>query len=304
VEAGFDLRVVCRELARLMRDLLVVQIDPRRLDDREIAAEGEEARLKELAALFSREDLMRAFDLLGHAELDIKNASQPRHHFEMTLVKWIHLRQLTPLTDLIGGLKGGTPQVRSSVAPSMQIGVSGFSRTGSSPREGGHSGGTVPETPSSKPHVRSSKPEARRSVPAEPAGPGPAPDPKPAFLAAIREQNKVFYGMVVAQAQKVEVEGETVVFTFTPVHRTLRSRLEEKRAWLEQLAQAAAGRRLKIVARESAPVPAATPATPPTNTRRADLVARAQAEPSVQAVLDVFGGEIEDVEEMDEGEKR
>jgi DNA polymerase-3 subunit gamma/tau len=302
VEAGFDLRVVCRELARLMRDLLVVQIDPRRLDDREIAAEGEEARLKELAALFSREDLMRAFDLLGHAELDIKNASQPRHHFEMTLVKWIHLRQLTPLTELIGGLKGGTPQ-RTSSKPPIPIGVSGFSRTGSSPREDGHSGGTAPESPGSKPDVRPSKPEVRSSAPAEPAGPGPAPDPKPAFLAAIREQNKVFYGMVVAQAQKVEVEGETVVFTFTPVHRTLRSRLEEKRAWLEQLAQAAAGRRLKIVARESAPAPAATPATPPANTRRADLVARAQAEPSVQAVLDVFGGEIEDVEEMDEGGK-
>ncbi len=318
VEAGFDLRVVCRELARLMRDLLVVQIDPRRLDDREIAAEGEEARLKELAALFSREDLMRAFDLLGHAELDIKNASQPRHHFEMTLVKWIHLRQLTPLTELIGGLETGAPQVRSAkpevrssgppkVGPAARpsgpvsptrptpIGGSGFSRTGPSPPEGGHSDGTVSEAPRQKPDVRTSKPEGRSAAPVETAG----PDPKPAFLAAIREQNKVFYSMVVAQAQKVEVEGDTVVFTFTPVHKTLRSRLEEKRAWLEPLAQAAAGRRLKIVTRESAPAPAAAPAQPSANTRRADLVARAQAEPSVQAVLDVFGGEIEDVEEME-----
>jgi hypothetical protein len=31
--------------------------------------------------------------------------------------------------------------------------------------------------------------------------------------------------------------------------------------------------------------------------RKADLRARAKAEPVVQAVLDVFGGEIEDVEE-------
>ena len=30
-----------------------------------------------------------------------------------------------------------------------------------------------------------------------------------------------------------------------------------------------------------------------------DLRARAKAEPAVQAVLDVFGGEIEDVEEID-----
>ena len=47
-----------------MRDLLVVKIDPTRLDDPEIAAEGERERLKALAAQFSREDLMRAFDLL------------------------------------------------------------------------------------------------------------------------------------------------------------------------------------------------------------------------------------------------
>ena len=314
VEAGFDLRVVCRELARLMRDLLVVQIDPRRLDDREIAAEGEEARLKALAALFSREDLMRAFDLLGHAELDIKNASQPRHHFEMTLVKWIHLRQLTPLTELIGGLEGGggdklrtsnfklqtaaKPDMRPPAAPPAAAGVrSSTADAGSSPKPGPK----PPASPAST--VRSSKFEVQSSAPAESVGPEPGPDPKPAFLAAIREQNKVFYGMVVAQAQKVEVEGDTVVFTFTPVHKTLRSRLEEKRAWLEQVAQAAAGRRLKIVARESAPVPAAPPAQPSADSRRADLVARAQAEPSVQAVLDVFGGEIEDVEEMGEGGK-
>ncbi len=68
VEAGFDLRIVCRELARLMRDLMVVKIDPARLTDPEIAAEGERDRLKALAEQYSREDLMRAFDLLSHAE--------------------------------------------------------------------------------------------------------------------------------------------------------------------------------------------------------------------------------------------
>ena len=64
VEAGFDLRIVCRELARLMRDLLVVKIDASRLADPEIAAESERDRLKALAEQYSREDLMRAFDLL------------------------------------------------------------------------------------------------------------------------------------------------------------------------------------------------------------------------------------------------
>ena len=103
VEAGFDLRIVCRELARLMRDLMVVKIDPTRLNDPEIASESERQRLKALADQFSREDLMRAFDLLSRAEYEIRRSTQPRHQFEMSLVQWIHLRKLTPLTELLAG---------------------------------------------------------------------------------------------------------------------------------------------------------------------------------------------------------
>src|SRR5207237_4447051 len=64
VEMGYDLRAVCRELSRVVRDLLVISVDATRVTDPEIAAEGERDRLKALAARFSREDLLRAFDLL------------------------------------------------------------------------------------------------------------------------------------------------------------------------------------------------------------------------------------------------
>jgi DNA polymerase III subunit gamma/tau len=37
VEMGYDLRAVCRELARVVRDLLVLSVDPTRLSDPEIA---------------------------------------------------------------------------------------------------------------------------------------------------------------------------------------------------------------------------------------------------------------------------
>ena len=47
----------------------------------------------------------------------------------------------------------------------------------------------------------------------------PAPEVKSAVLSSIREQNKVFYGMVVAQAQKVDVDAGAIVFTFAPVHK-------------------------------------------------------------------------------------
>jgi DNA polymerase-3 subunit gamma/tau len=249
VEAGYDLRVVCRELARLVRDLLVVTIDPTRLADPEIAAEGERDRLKALAARYSREDFMRAFDLLSRAELDIRASSQPRHQFEMALVKWIHLRKLTPLSDLL------TPQALSP------------------------------------------KPQAL-SPPDPPASELSRGDVKPALLSSIREQNKTFYGMVVAQAQKIDVQGDAIVFTFAPVHKTLKAQLEAKKSWVEQVAQTVSGRRMTVRVVEGAPAPAPDAAADDATARRADLRARAKAEPAVQAVLDVFGGEIEDVEEI------
>ena len=110
VESGYDLRQVLRELSRLTRDMLIVKLDPSRLMDPEIAAEGERDALTAVSALFSAEDLMRAFDVIAKGEQDIRTSVQPRFHLEMTLLRWIHLRKLVPLSELIDGLeKGGGP---------------------------------------------------------------------------------------------------------------------------------------------------------------------------------------------------
>jgi DNA polymerase-3 subunit gamma/tau len=107
VESGYDLRLVVRELARLTRDLLVLTVDPSRVADPEIAAEAERQALLDLSKRFSREDLLRAFDALTKAEVDIRASMQPRYHLEMALLRWIHLRKLVPLTDLIDQMQGG-----------------------------------------------------------------------------------------------------------------------------------------------------------------------------------------------------
>ena len=117
VESGYDMRHVIRELARLTRDLLVVGLDPARLSDPEIATENERERIKALAAQFSREDLMRAFDVLTKADYDIRGSTQPRYHLELALLRWVHLRRLVPLTDLIQGLDTGTAPAPRVAAP-------------------------------------------------------------------------------------------------------------------------------------------------------------------------------------------
>ena len=275
VEAGYDLRLVCRELARLARDLMVVQIDPSRLSDPEIAAGDERDRLKALAERFSREDLLRAFDLLSRAELDIRSSSQPRHAFEMALARWIHLRKLTPIADLIASLEGpgsSVPGPRSAPAPPA-------------PRN--------PRTP--EPPAAPRNPEPRNSGT---SASSPGSDVKTSVLSTIREQDKTLYGMVIAQAQKIEVEGDAFVFTFAPAHKSLMAQLERKKGWVEQLALSAGGRKMAVVMREAAPATASATVIDPGAQRQAELRARARNEPSVQAMLDVFGGEIEDVEEI------
>jgi DNA polymerase III subunit gamma/tau len=323
VESGTDLRSILRELGRLARDLLVVSLDPSRLGDPDIAAEGERERLQAVAALFSPEDLMRAFDVLTRSEYDIRSSMQPRFHLEMTLLRWMHLRKLVPLGDLIQSLEGGSPAPGRPAQPA-------------SPRLSAPAAGAAPvRAPAAVP--RAVAPPARAAAPppaAPPAAPPerrdrtraaagagdararqvdttaalPAVEPvspdrfKDAFLEEIRKLKKFFYGTVIAQAQSIEVEGDHVRFSFAPQHRALKAQLEQTRPLLETTATQLAGRRMTIVATEGAPLPASPAsgqvAAPADADKRAALREQALADSGVQAMLDVFAAEIKDVEEM------
>src|SRR5262249_10510765 len=102
-------RLVCRELARGGRDLLILNVDRSRASDPEIAGGSERDRLLGLSQRFSREDLLRAFDLLTRAQSDLRAAAQPRYHLQMALLRWLYLRNLVPIEDLIAGTASGKP---------------------------------------------------------------------------------------------------------------------------------------------------------------------------------------------------
>lgn len=330
VESGYDLKLVVRELARLTRDLLVLSIDPARVSDPEIAVEAERQSLLDLSRRFSGEDLMRAFDVLSKAEFEIRNSMQPRYHLEMALLRWLHLRKLVPLTDLIQQMQSGAatgPAVRSLASPSIRPPVSApvespvshpvASPVGSpkgSPAPGGSKAATVKAIEAK----RTVAPVAPAAV-TEGADAGPnlkAVDPsqlKDAFLGEIRKAKKFFYGTVVAQAQRIEFQGDKVVFVFGPQHRALRVQLEQNRPWLEAAASQLAGRRMSVTAAEGmgAAAPgaargvsgAAGGAAPPDAEaggpdRQQSLKDRALSDTGVQTMLDVFAAQIKDVEEM------
>ena len=289
MEMGYDLRAVCRELSRMVRDLLVVSVDASRLADPEIAGEGEGDRLKALAARYSREDLLRAFDLLTKAEADIRAAAQPRYHLEMALLRWIHLRKLVSIEDLIANAGGSERPAPRQPAP----------------------GNTVPRTPVPPPAPTPTPTPAPR--PAAPVRPAPASPPasaapaaasvdpngyKDALLAQIKSGKPVFYNTVVAQAQKIETAVDRVTFTFSPSQRTLRDSVEQNRGWLESLGQQVTGRRIAVAGVIAGPPDAVAPAAAAAADKKSALRQQALADAGVQTMLEIFPAEIRDVEEM------
>ncbi len=326
VEMGYDLRAVCRELSRMVRDVLVLAVDPSRINDPEIAGETERDRLKAIAARFSREDLLRAFDLLTRAEQEIKNAAQPRYHLEMALLRWIHLRKLVSIEDLIAGTGSGraeqappsrtSAQARPAPAAARTAAPASVGRPAAPLKPSVEAERARPGAPPSGPlaaaaarasatvnaPVHASVTPAAASAPAVASG-----NFKDVLIAEIRKAKAVFYNMVVAQAQKIEIVDDRVTFSFTPGQRALKDQFEQQKTWLESIAQPIAGRRMifasaQVAAGAAAAAEAAGAGAKAPDKQSAEkktaLRDQALADASVQAMLEVFPAEIRDVEEM------
>jgi hypothetical protein len=181
----------------------------------------------------------------------------------------------------------------------------------------GRSGPAVPPTrsaPAPAPSLAAQAARAAANVAAipEPSGASATPPAsgnfKDALIAEIKKSKAVFYNMVVAQAQKIEVVGDRVTFTFTPAQRALTDQFEQQKAWLESVALGIAGRKIWMT---SAAVAAAAPAAADgggsgslkapdkqSAEKKSALREQALADAGVQTMLEVFPAEIRDVEEM------
>ncbi len=261
VESGYDLRSVCRELSRLARDLLVLKVDPARIEDPEIAADNERARLEALASRFSREDLLRGFDVLSKAEFEIRGAAQPRYHFEVAMLRWMHLRNLVPLADLVDGLARQPAPAATSSATERRPAAPPATR----PAPAARSSAPAPPRPPAAPPPSAAPPSpAPEPDPAPPAAELPPPagaeEARAALLAELKRTKKFFHGTVAAQAQAVRVETDAVTFDFSDGQRALAQQVERSRTWLEPLATRVIGRKVRVSTRQVAADRAAAPA--------------------------------------------
>jgi DNA polymerase III subunit gamma/tau len=133
---GHNLQHFSRELARYFRNLLVAKIAGDSLPRLVPASAAQRARLVELAAAFSEEDLTRYLQLSLDLFKDLQFSLQPRFHLELGLVKLVHAGRLTPIEQALAELGGKGPQTvsasRKSAAAAPPAPVK---RTGTSPFE-------------------------------------------------------------------------------------------------------------------------------------------------------------------------
>ena len=282
VEAGFDLRLVCRELSRAVRDMLVIAIDSARADDPEIAGDAERSRLVELASRFSREDLMRAFDVLAKAEFEIRSSAQPRFHFEMAVLKWIHLRKLVPLTSLLEGAPASATTPRSTETRPSKTATAPPEKVAPAKR-------TSAKTRQVEKSV--SAPKAR-DVKQPGSGQGGG---KAEILAEIKRVKKFFHGTVVAQAQRIELLDDRLVFAFNATQRTLAAQLRQNRGWLEEMASRAVGRKIQVTTEHGVEAEVSSAESD----EQAQLREKAMSDPVVQTMLEVFPAEIGEVKKIE-----
>ena len=245
VEAGYDLRILCRELAALVRAMMLVSIDPARAGRSRDGARGRPRAPQALTARFSREDLLRSFDLLAQG-----GAGRPRR-VAAALCARDGAGEVDPPAQAgadrgpdcwtgvrCGGCAGcdrraacgrcaaGASRAQRACArraPALDFRIAPVPRHC---RSAGRVGGSASvRTPTHHACTRQ-HPRTRR----HPAHPTHFKD---RFLAELQRTNRTFYSLHVAQAQKIDVEGDRIVFTFGPVHETMRQQVEQRRGWLE-----------------------------------------------------------------------
>jgi DNA polymerase-3 subunit gamma/tau len=330
VEGGYDLRLLCRELSRLVRDLMVIAVDRGRLEDTSLVPAGERARVEALVARFSREDLLRAFDLIAKTESDLRTAEEPRYHLEMALLKWMHLRKLAPIGELVeqlrsgpvpggrgtgsapagGAGRGGAPSGARSLSASRLAAAAAASRPAPAPSAATPNPvGPVPGTgrPAARPDPAPAAAQEAAPVedpepaPDEPEAPRGGPNLKEALLAEIKRSKSGFFNMTVAQASAIEVEGDQVVFVFDEGQRFLLQQVEGARAWLDPMATKIAGRKVRAAAvvRGRAGAGGAPPSAGGRAGKDEDLKTAAASDPDMKALLDILPLEIRSVEKLD-----
>ena len=127
---GYDARNFTRELMGSFRHLLLIKSGVESGELRDVT-DVEVASMERLAPLFSADDLVRCFRMLGVLEKEIKDSPQPRFQLEVGLIGIARLRRLRPIEEILARLEALEQRLVQNGGTFGRTGSSGESEPGS-----------------------------------------------------------------------------------------------------------------------------------------------------------------------------
>ena len=263
---GHNLQHFSRELSRYFRNLLVARISGS--DTRLLAASSaQRAKLAEIAAQFSEEDLTRYLQLSLDLFRDLQQSLQPRFHLEIGLVRMVHAGRLVAIEEALGKLGGGGGAGNRSLAVAAPV---------------------VP------PAVPTATPPGAATARERSSAPSNQLDWRQRLHSALMELNLPFTADAIENSAVCEANGELEITT-SKAHK-LALRDEDLQKAVKQISS----RPLRIKIRVDETAQTAAPLGAASETREDDTTRRALANPEVQRFRDVFDGKIYKVRNLKE----
>jgi len=294
VESGQDLHNFCRRFSGQLRNLMVLKAgisDPALLG----IPESLLPELSEQAQLFSREDLLRLFELFQKIETGMKYATQVRFHLEMGLIELAHLSQLRPLEEIIaefasyeegGAPKGPDVRVKGGHAPPRTAMANPSDHNPTSKQKG-------------NPRVKSPAPEPESGRAPEPASSGNAgasssiQDPRAFLLKIAGGVGRESLESLLQSLDCARLDGDRLVLEPGSANDFVLRQIGENLQAITQAAQNVLGKKVKVVLnkaepQQAPPETASSQDAPP----KGGILEKAKREPVVQSFLDVFPGPV------------
>jgi len=311
LETGHDPGLFLNNLMEQVRDLLLLKI----VSDPGKSLGLAEDDLKALGALkerFSQEDLLRIMDAIAREETRIRYSPQPRYLLEALAVRLCHLTHLEPLEDLLARFSG------SGAIPPAPVPARRESRAPVSDAPPKAAPGSADLKAVAEEALILGKPEpsasASQQVEAEAGPPLPltstiATEDSPetrqqveAILERIHIERSALWGFL-SHAVFFDLTGNSFIISLPEDKALFRPSLERKEylAVIRSTVEAVTGRKVEVKVQMVSPTPADAGALPvsdaPRDEKKQKLMEEASKSPVVQNLLDLFQGEITEIEE-------
>jgi DNA polymerase-3 subunit gamma/tau len=341
-EKGYQPVEFVEDLMSHGRDLLLLRALP---DTGHLVAgsEDEVRALRERAASWSEDELLRILELLTREAPRLRSSSHARFLLEALAIKLARLADLRSIEELLARLEAPGRPVDAGSPPAAAPPAAG-ARTGSSPGGGpGMAGGPVSPARTATAVTSASPlpavmPEPGTALP-PPAALSDAPLPSEALVEALLRRvhdERAAVGAMLEQAAWIQVEEDLLRVVFAEKHGFFRDKVQSREVsdYIRRVGGEMAGRDLRVqvecgarpvvadppaarapiapvagtaAATATTAVAATAPKMPPARAttvsaalrddpgRRA-LAERALEEPALRSVIDLFEGEIVEIE--------